>query len=93
MNKCPCEQCIILAICIGKDTIKCELLYDFLCVTHHSPPGFVEYKRGAGVPVHKLFNKFIAGTNFHYSMVELSAVIPWPDSVLYAGMKLYPNGG
>ena len=30
MNKCPCEECITLAICINKEKIKCSILYNYL---------------------------------------------------------------
>jgi len=28
--KCPCEECITLAICLNKDRLKCSLLYKYL---------------------------------------------------------------
>jgi len=32
MNRCPCEQCISYAMCVGKTTIECE---DFYMYTSH----------------------------------------------------------
>ena len=29
MNKCPCKECICLAICISLNEIKCQLLWEY----------------------------------------------------------------
>ena len=34
--KCPCEECISLAMCYHKREVKCELLYRYLCETYVS---------------------------------------------------------
>lgn len=30
MSKCPCKECITLAICIHKDTIVCPILFEYI---------------------------------------------------------------
>jgi hypothetical protein len=34
MNKCPCKECITLAICINREELKCSLLLKYLNETY-----------------------------------------------------------
>lgn len=59
--KCPCEECICLAICKQKSEIKCKILYDFVC---NSDTKFKGFNSGVGLSVYDVFNKYILSTYY-----------------------------
>ena len=63
-NKCPCEECISFAICYHMKTIKCEILYKFLCIIDETKYlRFMNYIPGRGLSVYETFNKYVINTN------------------------------
>ena len=72
-NKCPCEECISFAICYQNRKIECELLYRYLCVIDESTYNrFADYKIGRGIPVYKLYKRWVVNTNIQTYKVMLS---------------------
>jgi hypothetical protein len=70
MNKCPCEECLVFAICNQKTEIDCEILYRFICNTGNGK--FEGFKQGVGIPVFNLFNKYIMGTYYISYSIHLT---------------------
>ena len=67
MKKCPCEECILFAICYQKDVIFCKLLYRFICTTKPSKRPLYEeeychYNEGTAPILHSLYNRHLART-------------------------------
>jgi len=77
VEKLPCEKCILLAACKNKETIHCKELYLFLCnVNEHSYLQFTGYKEGNGIPVTRLFKKYITATLYDGHRVSLVKQVP-----------------
>lgn len=57
MKKCPCEECICLAMCKARQSIECEILYNYVnkLVGSH-----LRYHAKVIVPIAKIFNKRIS---------------------------------
>lgn len=70
MNKCPCEQCIVFAICYQKTVVRCKELYNFLCYTNAS--GFEGYKRKSGKEVTRLYKRHVTSTQYRNSRIRFT---------------------
>ena len=70
IEKCPCEECIVLAICYQKEEIKCEQLYNFIC--HVGATGFRGYKEGRRKALYKIFKRYVNITSFGRRVVVLT---------------------
>jgi len=67
-SKCPCEECISLAICVNRYRIKCEILYHFLCRTRKNYSGKLIYgdRNQTNIKLtEKVFNKSFHGSNIN----------------------------
>ena len=67
-GKCPCEECISLAICYNRNRIRCEILYNFLCATRKDYSGRLIYVDRNQINIRlteKVFNKSFHGSNIN----------------------------
>ena len=70
MKQIPCEECISLAMCVSLHTIKCEILYSFICLTTIRD-GFAGYREGVSKEVYSTFHKYIKSTFYKFQEIEL----------------------
>lgn len=63
--KCPCEECLSLAICYHLEIIECDILYGFLCKTFKDVDGkeyFIKHRLYTRPSVKRTFKKVVSGT-------------------------------
>jgi len=73
--KCPCEECITLAICYQKNLLECKDLYCYLCIIEKDVPrnsAFRGYHEGSGNMIYKIFNRRIEKTNILKYSIKLT---------------------
>jgi len=67
---CPCQTCILFAVCYCKSTIHCKDLYLFLCEVSGPNENFYRYKKESLLKFGKIFNRHIQATWRHeYSIM------------------------
>ncbi len=67
---CPCERCIVLAMCYQKEEIKCEQLYNFVC--HVEATCFLGYRAERRDAIYKVFKRYVNRTSFGRHIVVLT---------------------
>lgn len=70
IEKCPCEQCIVLAMCYQKEEIQCEQLYNFICYVE--PTGFRGYRADRREAIYKIFKRYVTRTSFGRRIIVFS---------------------
>ncbi len=70
MDKCPCEECILLAICKARQRIECELLYDYVQAYLAS---YILYAKKVRIPLARILNKRVlaVGPKYNLTLKEL----------------------
>ncbi len=68
--KCPCEECILLAICKASQRIECELLYDYVQTYLAS---YTLYAKKVKIPLARILNKRVlaVGPKYNLTLKEL----------------------
>jgi len=67
--KCPCEECICLAICYHEREVKCEILYRYVCKTYvslsNNEEKFSDHLTKEMKITESLYKRKILGTDFN----------------------------
>jgi len=84
ITECPCEQCIVFAICYQKTVLYCKDLYDFLCYVNVA--GFKGYKRKSGKEITRLYKRYVISTQYKRSRIRFT------KQEKYKAREIYGDG-
>ena len=77
-KKCPCEECISLAMCYHRREVECEILYRYVCNTYVSLSDnrekFSEHSVKEMKITESLYKREILGTDFNIKTTIFAGV-------------------